>query len=339
MRAVVLVGGFGTRLRPLTLTRPKQMLPILGRPMIEWVVAELVAHGVDEIVLSLGYRPEPFIEAFPDGHLLGARLHYAVEPDPLDTAGAIAFAAREAGFDRHDEPFIAVNGDVLTDLDITALVAFHKYSGAEATIALTKVDDPSRFGVVPTDGSGRVLGFIEKPPRESAPTQWINAGTYVLDRRVLDRIPSGQRVSIERATFPAMAEEGVMFAMESDAYWLDTGTPAQYVQAQTDILSGIRVRANAVGVHVNASVHESARIEMSVVDSGCIVESGAVVINSVLLPDCRVSAGALIVDSVLGEGVTVGAHAEVTGVCVIGDGEIIEPHARMTAVKHPDPER
>ncbi|HKH24644.1 MAG TPA: nucleotidyltransferase family protein, partial [Acidimicrobiales bacterium] len=165
MRAVVLVGGFGTRLRPLTHHRPKQMLPIVNRPMIEHVVGHLAGYGVDDVVLSLGYRPDAFSAAYPDGRCAGATLHYAIEPEPRDTAGAIRFAVLDA---RIDERFLVLNGDVLTDLDIGAFLAFHESRGAEATIALHRVDDPSRYGVVPTDGEGRVIQFVEKPPRGEA---------------------------------------------------------------------------------------------------------------------------------------------------------------------------
>lgn len=166
MRAVVLVGGEGTRLRPLTLTAPKQMLPIVEEPMIERVVGHLADHGMGDAVLSLGYRPDAFIDAYPDGTIAGVRLTYAVEPSPLDTAGAIRFAAAHAGI---DETFVVVNGDVLTDSDLSGLVAFHRERGAEATISLTPVEDPSAFGVVPTDDQGRVEAFIEKPPATRRP--------------------------------------------------------------------------------------------------------------------------------------------------------------------------
>jgi len=253
VQAVILVGGFGTRLRPLTRDVPKQMLPVVDRPMIEHVVAHLATHGVTRVVLSLGFRPEAFSDAYPDGTCAGLPLHYAVEPEPLDTAGAVRFAALEAGIrpgkwsgigsgrgtgtetgigsgggsgdrtgsDRGgSDTFLVLNGDVLTDLDITAMVASHRAAGAEATLALTEVDDPSRYGVVPTDAEGRVLGFVEKPDAASAPSRWINAGTYVLEPSILDRIPAGRRVSIEREVFPAMAAEGCLHAMQSDAYWI-----------------------------------------------------------------------------------------------------------------------
>jgi UTP-glucose-1-phosphate uridylyltransferase len=208
VRAVVLVGGFGTRLRPLTLTRPKQMLTVGQDLMIEVVLGHLGRHGVTEAVLALGYKPDAFRAAFPDGTCAGMQLRYAVESEPLDTAGAIRFAATEAGFDRGDEPLVVVNGDVLTTLDVRDLVAFHRSRGAEGTIHLIPVEDPSAFGVVPTDDDGRVLAFIEKPPRDEAPTNLINAGTYVLEPSVLDRIDAGRPVSIERETFPGMVADG-----------------------------------------------------------------------------------------------------------------------------------
>ncbi len=234
MKAVVLVGGEGTRLRPLTLSSPKQMLPIVGVPMIERVLGHLARHGVDEAVLSLGYLPDAFMEAYPDGHAAGIRLVYAVEPEPLDTAGAVRFAATFAGI---DETFVVVNGDVLTDLDLTSLVAFHREREAQGTIALHPVADPSAFGVVPTDAEGRVTAFVEKPPRDEAPTNEINAGTYVLEASVLARIPEGGRVSIERETFPAMVRDRCLFARSDDSYWLDTGTPSAYLEANFDYLN------------------------------------------------------------------------------------------------------
>jgi len=217
----VLVGGFGTRLRPLTYSLPKQMLPILDRPMIEHVIEHLGAHGVTEAVLSLGYKPDAFVLAYPDGTCAGVELHYAVEPEPLDTAGAIRFAAEHAGI---TERFVVVNGDVLTDLDVTALMAFHDARGAEGTIALHPVDDPSAFGVVPTEPDGRVIAFVEKPPPGEAPTNLINAGTYVLEPSVLGRIETGRKVSIEREVFPAMVADGCLYAMADDSYWIDTPT-------------------------------------------------------------------------------------------------------------------
>jgi len=234
MRAIVLVGGFGTRLRPLTSDVPKQMLPVVHVSMLERVVAGLARYGVDEAILSLGFRPDAFIDAYPDGTCAGVALRYAVEPEPLDTAGAIRFAALAAGI---DDTFVVVNGDVLNDFDLRRLLALHRDRGAEGTIHLTPVDDPSRYGVVPTDADGRVLGFIEKPPLDEAPTNWINAGTYVLEPSVIDRIPEGRKVSIERETFPAMVTDGTLFALQDSCYWIDAGTPASQVTGDSWPLS------------------------------------------------------------------------------------------------------
>ena len=240
MRAVVLVGGLGTRLRPLTTDLPKQMLPILDRPMIEHVVGHLATHGIDEVVLSLGFLPGAFLDAYPDGRCAGVPLTYAVEPEPLDTAGAIRFAAEDAGI---EETFLVLNGDVLTDLAVDELILFHRASGAEATVSLTPVEDPSLYGVVPTEANGRVTGFIEKPPADEAPCNWINAGTYVLEPSVLQRIPPGRRVSVERDGLPGHGRlPEPLFGFRSECYWVDTGTPETYLDVQLDLMDGVRGR-------------------------------------------------------------------------------------------------
>ena len=201
MKAVVLVGGEGTRLRPLTWSTPKPLLPIANIAFLERQLAWLESYGVDEVVLSMGYLPDAFHRHFPEGRFGGVTLRYAVEEKPLGTAGGIRFAAEGI-----TERFVVCNGDVLTGLDLAAMVEFHEARGAEASIYLCQVDDPSAFGVVPTRDDGEVVGFIEKPPRDQAPTNWINAGTYVLEPSVLDRIPPRINVSIEREVFPRMVE-------------------------------------------------------------------------------------------------------------------------------------
>lgn len=332
MRAVVLVGGFGTRLRPLTLDVPKQMLPVVHRTMLERVVAGLGRHGVTEAILALGYRPDVFIETFPDGVCGGVKLHYAVEPEPLDTAGAIRFAARHAGV---DETFVVVNGDVINDFDLTELVALHERSGAEGTIHLTPVDDPSRYGVVPTDDDGRVLGFIEKPARDEAPTHWINAGTYVLEPSVLERIADGRKVSVERETFPAMVADGSLFALRDDCYWVDAGTPATYLQVQLDLLGTRRGRPEP-GVHPDAGVHPTAVIENSVVGAGATVGAGAVVVDSAVLAGVHVGADARVEGSIVGDRATLGAGAKLTGLCVIGQDATVAAGADLVAARFPE---
>ena len=333
MQAVILVGGFGTRLRPLTRDIPKQMLPVVDRPIIEHVVAHLAGHGVTRVVLSLGFRPEAFADAYPDGTCAGLPLHYAVEPEPLDTAGAVRFAALEAGIDADDDTFLVLNGDVLTDLDIGAMIASHRAAGAEATLALTEVDDPSRYGVVPTDAEGRVLGFVEKPDAESAPSRWINAGTYVLEPSILDRIPDGRPVSIEREVFPAMAAEGCLHAMRSDAYWIDTGTPEAYIRAQLDLVDG--TRGDLPAVHPSATVDPSAEVRRSIVMAGATVGPGAHLLNSIVMDGGRVGAGAVVVDSVVGPGAHVGEGASLTDLTVIGAVEMVGAGIELAAARVP----
>ncbi len=331
MKAVVLVGGFGTRLRPLTLGVPKQMLPVVDRPMIERVVAGLGANGVTDAVLSLGYKPDAFMQAYPDGTCAGVALHYAVEPEPLDTAGAVRFAALDAGI---DDRFIVVNGDVLTDVDVGALWAFHDKQGAEGTISLTPVDDPSRYGVVPIDADGRVEAFIEKPPADEAPSNWINAGTYVLEPSVIARIPDGRKVSIERETFPAMVADGTLFALQSDEYWVDAGTPATYLQVQLDLVNGVRGRE--VAVSPSATVAGDAAVTESVVMQGAVIEAGASIERSAILPGARVGARARIVGSIVGTGSSIGDGAVLDDLTVIGDQVTIEAGASLHGARVPE---
>jgi mannose-1-phosphate guanylyltransferase len=326
VKAVVLVGGFGTRLRPLTLNTPKQMLPILNRPMIEHVLEHLAAHGITEAVLSMGFRPDAFRDAYPHGECGGVALHYAIEPEPLDTAGAIRFAALDAGI---DERFVVVNGDVLTDLDLGALVAFHDAHGGEGTIALHQVEDPSAFGVVPTDDDGKVLAFVEKPLREEAPTDLINAGTYVLEASVLGRIEDGRKVSIEREVFPAMVDDGVLYAMAGNTYWIDTGTPPKYLDAQMDLLKGARGE-RADGIHPGAKIAADATVLRSAVGDGAIVDSGATVRGSVLMAGAHVESGATVERAILGPGARVGAGARVDDIAVLGQGSVVGPGLRMS---------
>lgn len=317
MKAVVLVGGFGTRLRPLTVTTPKQMLSVVDRPMIEYVVSALRKAGVSEVILALGYKEDLFRAAYPDAECGGVSLTYAVEPEPLDTAGAVRFAADAVGV---DEPFIVVNGDVLTDIDIGSLWDRHVALGAMATIALTRVEDPSRFGVVPTDAEGRVLGFIEKPNREDAPTHWINAGIYVLEPEILQRIATGRRVSIEREVFPSIVAERGLWAVHCDAYWIDIGTPATYVQAQLDLIDGVW-GAGLLAESPEASVDGEAEVDRSVVMAGATVAAGAVVRDSIIMGGAEIAADALVDGSIVGPRARVGEGAKVTGMSILGDGQ------------------
>jgi mannose-1-phosphate guanylyltransferase len=331
MRAVVLVGGFGTRLRPLTLSVPKPMLPVGHVPIIERLVANLVRGGVTNVTLALGFKPDAFLRAFPDGVCAGATLRYAVEPEPLDTAGAIRFAAEEAGI---DDTFVVANGDVLTDLDIGALVRFHVGRGAEATLHVIGVDDPSAFGVVALDADARVERFVEKPPPGTQPSDLINAGTYVLEPSVLDRIPLGERSSIERVTFPAIAGDGLLFAMASDDYWIDTGTPELYLQANVDVADGRRPHDRCDPVAEGASVDPSATVVGSVVAAGATVAAQARVERSVLLAGADIGPGASVTGSVVMGRVAAGASVDGS---VLGADALAGPDEVVVGVKRPDP--
>lgn len=358
MRAVVLVGGAGTRLRPLTRTTPKQVLPIVEVPMIERVLGHLAAHGVSEAVLSLGYLHDAFSALCPDGRMAGVTLTWAVEPEPLDTGGAVGFAARAAGI---DDTFLVVNGDVLTDLDISAMVAFHHQRGAEGTISLAVVPDPTAFGLVDTDeADGHVVRFVEKPKSLVPGPGRVSAGTYVFEISVLDRIPDGARMSIEREVFPALVEKQTLYGFESSDYWTDTGTPAQYLQAQLDLLDGRRpgppappavsrggsvwtigeavidgeVRGPAL-VGPAAYVARGAVVDGSVIGAGARVHAGALVHRSVLLPGATVRAGAVVSGSVVGERAVVGEQAHVSELCVVGAGAEVPSGHRLEGARVP----
>jgi NDP-sugar pyrophosphorylase family protein len=324
------------------------MLAVAEISMIERVVAHLAGHGIDEVVLSMGYKPDAFVAAFPEGTCQGVRLTYAVEPERLDTGGGIAFAARHAGI---NETFAVINGDVLTDLDLTALVAFHRQQGGEATIALTPVEDPTAFGVVPTDDAGRVTAFLEpdkavKEGRATAaeppPTNLINAGYYVFEPSVLERMPLDTPIHLETQVYPAMVADGVLYALGSDKYWTDTGTPALYLEASLDYVRGRRGNPPAPGAKERAPgvwtlgaavidgqvdapsligdaayVAKGSHIEETVVGGGARVESGAVVRHSLLLPGAVVHGGAVVEHSIVGEGAVIGEGARVTNLTVV----------------------
>jgi mannose-1-phosphate guanylyltransferase len=280
--AVVLVGGEGTRLRPLTYETPKSMLPVMNRPFLEHQVEHLQRHGVDRIVLACGYRPDAIRAHFGDD------LEYVVEPEPLGTGGAIAHAGRGIG-----ETFVVANGDVLTDLDLTALVAFHRERGARMTIALHPVDEPSRYGVVVTDADGAVSAFVEKPAPGTIAANTINAGTYVVEPDVLELIPEGRAVSVEYEVFPALVGAG-LYARSFTGYWRDIGTPASYLDANVERLP------EGGAIDPTATVAPGASVTGSVVGAGCRVEADARVHRSVLLPGAVVTAGRNVDNLVVG---------------------------------------
>jgi mannose-1-phosphate guanylyltransferase len=323
MQAIVLVGGEGTRLRPLTERVPKPALTLVDRPFLAYMIEWLAGHGVSEVVLACGFLPDVLREALAgEEERAGTRIRYVVEPEPLGTAGAIRFAADSLG-DELGERFLALNGDVLTDLDLTALQRAHAEWGAAATIGLHPVEDSSSFGLVESRENGEVLAFLEKTG-ERKPGE-VNAGMYCMERSVLDLIPPGENVSIERDVFPRLVGGG-LHGLRLDGYWVDIGTPERYLQASWDILErrvATRVEPTAPGVFVDpaAEVDEGATVgPRAVVGPGCQVAAGAELRGAVLLGECGVGEGARVVDSVLAAGAEVPSRALVEGV-IAGEGE------------------
>jgi len=329
MKAVVLVGGEGTRLRPLTETIPKPLVPLMDRTSLDHVLDHLARHGVHEVVLSSSYLEDPFGAFIRDRHGDPA-ITWITETQPLGTGGAIVNALEALGA---NESFLALNGDILTDLDLTSMVATHRDRGAAATIALTRVEDARPYGLVPTESDGRVIEFREKPVDLVAGE--INAGTYVLEPSALAGWRPGRPASIEREIFPALIAAGApVFGFVSDAYWMDLGTAERYLQAHFDILegrvgfeppypapfvgegAGVDARAHLgrrVVVGAGARVGADARLEDSVLHPGALVEEGARVAGSILGPSSRVGAHATVRGSVLAEGASVPAGASLDG--------------------------
>lgn len=333
--AVLLVGGQGTRLRPLTINTPKPMLPVAAVPFIEHQIARARAAGVDRIILGTSYRAEVFQEHFGAGEDLGVDLVYVVEDEPLGTGGAIRNVA-DALHSGADEPVLVFNGDVLSGLDIRALLAAHQQQDAEVTLYLTRVEDPRAFGLVPTDDAGRVQAFLEKPQTpEEIVTDQINAGCYVFRRSVIDTIPTGRPVSVERETFPGLLADGAaVLGVVDDGYWLDLGTPAAFVRGSADLVLGnvdspavpgpigdflalpsatvgstaTLNRGTALGADVE--VAENVQVSGSAVFDGARIEPGAVVIDSIIGRGAQIGRDAIIVDAVVGDGARVGAGNE-----------------------------
>jgi mannose-1-phosphate guanylyltransferase len=329
VKAVVLVGGEGTRLRPLTETVPKPLLPLVDRPILDHVLDHLVAHGVREVVMSSPYLEETF-QPFLERRRGDPAITWVTEGEPLGTGGAIVSALDRLG----DEPFLALNGDILTDLDLTAMLASHRSHGAAATIALHHVQDARPFGLVATDRVGRITGFREKPP-DRVPGD-INAGTYVLEPSTLRGWPAGTYLWIEGEVFPSLIENDVaMFGFGSDAYWLDLGTPEQYLRAHADLLAGMveGYSYEAPWIGAGASVEPSARVGTSVVvGDRARVEAAAEVDEAVLLAEVVVEERARVVRSIVGARGTVGAGASLVD-CVLGDGVRVAPGERLEGVR------
>jgi mannose-1-phosphate guanylyltransferase len=341
VQALVLAGGEGTRLRPLTRSLAKPVMPLAGRPFLSFMLDWLHRHGVGDVLLSCGYRSHDVERVLGPDHR-GMRLRYVVEDEPLGTAGPLRLAADEGVL---ADRVLVLNGDCLTDIDLTAEIARHEATGARATLALVAVDDTSSYGVVPTLEGGEVEAFLEKRPGP-APTNRINAGAYLLEREVVDLVPSGRAVSIEREVFPELVGNG-LYGFDSDAYWIDIGTPERYLEATYDLLAGrveseLPPRDETASLVYEPCITSGARIgPLSVIGRHCSVGYGSSVERAVLHDSVRVGQDCTVFESVLAEGARVddgarigpdaivGAGAVVAAGAVVGQGARIEPGARV----------
>lgn len=351
MKAVILVGGQGTRLRPLTLGTPKPMVPLANKPFVSYVLEHLRNHGITDIVFSMGYLPEGIKSYFGDGSSLGIKLTYVVEDGPLGTAGAVKNVEEHV----EDGDFIVLNGDILTDLDLTSMIAFHKENNAMGTIALTPVEDPTAYGLVRTGAEGEVLAFLEKPSWDQIDTNLVNAGTYMLKREVLDMIPAGIEYSFERGVFPRLVGKG-LFGFKSTAYWMDIGTPEKYLQAHYDVLEKnvitsvsecmdqdfvclegkVELEPGAklvppVIIGEGSVIKAGARVgRMAIIGAGCTVADGCVVEESIIQEGCRLEENVIVRNSIIARQATIGRDTIVSSGAVVGEGSHIEGENILT---------
>lgn len=329
MQALILAGGKGTRLRPLTVYTPKPVVPVMNRPFLLYQIEILAKAGVTDVVLSLSYQPDKIEDLLGDGSDHGVRLTYITEPSPMGTGGAYRFAA-----DYLTEATIVLNGDILTDLDISKLVEFHQKNGSTATLAIKQVDDPTAYGLVETDAEARIVRFLEKPRSEDAQeikVNTINAGIYVLEPSILDLIPAGETRSFEYDVFPAILEKKLPFLgfpMEK-TYWRDLGNPKSYLEAHHDFLGG-RISGFSIDREETYDVATAASVDkLSVIGSGCIIKPGARIVRSTLGPGVHVDEKAVIEDSVIWGHVRISAAAEVRN-AVIGRSCFIGRNATVS---------
>jgi mannose-1-phosphate guanylyltransferase len=330
--AILLVGGKGTRLRPLTVNTPKPMVPAAGVPFLTHQLARARAAGVEHIVLATSYLAEVFEPYFGDGSGLGLHIEYVTEEEPLGTGGAIRNVAARLR-SGPDEPVLIFNGDILTGLDIRALVATHETTGADVSLHLTRVEDPRAYGLVPTDATGRVTAFLEKPQTpEEIVTDQINAGAYVFRRSVIDTIPAGRPVSVERETFPELLATGAhLQGMVDSTYWLDLGTPQAFVRGSADLVLGRAPSPAVPGRCGDRLVLPTARVAPdakltggTVVGDGARIGEGARITGSTILSGAVVEPGAVITDSLIGTRAHIGERTILSG-AVIGDGAVVGP--------------
>ena len=352
MKAILLAGGKGTRLRPLTIHTPKPIVPIFNRPFLHYQIDLLKqVPEIDEVILSLNYQPRRIEEIFGDGSNVGIKIRYVVEPVPLGTAGAIKYAG-----DNLTESVVVFNGDVLTEIDLAAVIRLHRERKARATIVLTPVDNPAAYGLVETDSEGNIKRFLEKPALDEITTNNINAGIYVLEPDTFDRIPSDVAWSIERSYFPSLVERQETFvAYIYNGYWIDIGTPEKYTQVHRDIMDG-RYRTAPfkdlplprVSISPDARVEEGASVEgPCFIDEGVLVKAGArvgpysvlgrqtqieedaVIEGGILWPNCRVSREAVVRDAIVGRNCHLGRNTSINHGAVLGDKTTLTDYTKV----------
>lgn len=330
MKALILIGGYGTRLRPFTLKTPKPLLPLVNRPFLEYQLDAIQAAGIKEVVLSIAYHPEVFKEVLGDGRRYGLRFHYAEEKTPLGTGGAVKNAEQFL-----DEPTVIFNGDILTSLDLKALIRFHREREAELTLCLTRVKDPTMYGLVETEDGGRVKRFLEKPSWDEVTTNTVNAGTYVFDPKILGWIPPGINYSLERGLFPSLLQGGHgLYGFVHSGYWMDIGTVEKYLQAHLDVLEG-RLHFSPGGhKHGETWVAAGAQLGKDITFDGKSVLgararvgdfvrlAGGVVVG----PDCEIGKGAALANCIVLAGTRIGEGAKLEG-CVVGTNSRVEPNS------------
>ncbi|MBN2187709.1 MAG: NDP-sugar synthase [Dehalococcoidia bacterium] len=344
MKAVILVGGEGTRLRPLTCNTPKAMVPILNQPFLEHLLRYLKEHGISDAILAMGYLPDPIQSRLGDGSHFGVQISYLVEESPLGTAGAVKNAESFL-----DEPFIVFNGDVLTEIDLTDMIKRHREINPEVTMALTPVDNPTIYGVVETTATGMVKRFVEKPTWDKVTTNMINAGIYILEPGVLEYIPTSAPCMFEDHVFPKMLKMGKpILSYPSDAYWIDIGTPEKYLKAHHDLL--LRWSDRAVRTQGESQIHTTALIEGPVlIGEGCLIAENVQIKGpTVLGPRCQIAASVVMEGVVLWEGTQVeektvlrncvigscthiGSSCQILDDCVLGDDVTVGEESKLAS--------
>jgi mannose-1-phosphate guanylyltransferase len=338
MQAVILVGGEGKRLRPLTSTVPKPVVPLVDRPFISFMLEWLGQHGIDDVIMSCGFLATSVRNVLGDGSGLGIRLRFVEEPDPRGTAGALKFAESLL-----DERFLMLNGDVLTDIDVTEQIAQHEATGAKATLALVPVSDPSAYGLVHLKEDRSVNDFVEKPSSDRIDTNLISAGVYVLEREVLELVPPERNVSIEREVWPLLVGRG-LYGFPSESYWLDIGTPERYLKGTFDIIEGnvetaVKVRLGGDWLAIDSDAQVDGRVippavlergvrvgegahvgSLAVLSGDVSIGAGTTVERAVILNGAQIGDGCTLRDCIVAAGCRVGARTQITGGAVLGEG-------------------